>query len=555
MIRIFSRGSAMRGAAFGLGLLIAGAPDANAQWSTTHEQFYLQAPHNWTFRNRYQAADRLFNAFDYGHAILYETLWTEPNAPASALEVDEYDYLTKTVLVKPPRVPLEEAAIEIAYAKMAPEAKTMFEWAHILHRQIYDVLGSEKLSESEKDAEVARLLAYYKSRPDVAFSSHPKSMELMQEQPYSLAFREKYPKFNGLIWAYHWLQVGLYEPLLVNATPATRQAGVRATVARFWQMLREPPATMPHQMPMTAAVAPAFAARYPEAAIIFDNLHSMHDVISDVLANPMVPRDRKRSEILRAARLYRDDTSYVMPVQAWLTMSREMGIENMGGPAVGFLPDLPDPTVTYGAVMQHDEQTGKMVGMKVGEMTGAMAGMDHSAMQGDSASRDSMPGMDHSRMHRPPAGDTGQHAMDHAEMGRAHYGMGDMDSSSMSTMMAMHMRMMTDTGIRRHILADSALRRMMLEMMPAIPDAHRTQMEQMMRDTSHTPASDARPSAPARQPAARPVAKPPAKAPPKPDPHAGHKPPERAAPPSQSDEPQMGHMAPPAQRPESSAAR
>ena len=475
----------------GLGLTMGGVPDANAQWVTTHEQFYLQAPHNWTFRNRHQAADRLFNAFDYGHAILYETLWTKPDAAASVLEVEEYDHLTRKVLIKPPRVPLEEAAIEIAYAKLAPEAKTMFEWAHILHRQLYDVLATDDLSQAEKDAEVARLLGYYKSRPDVAFSSKPKSMELMQEQPYSLAFRQKYPKFNGLIWAYHWLQVGLYEPLLVNDTPDSRQAGVRATVARFWQMLDEPPRKMPHQMPMTAAVAPRFAARYPEAAIIFDNLHSMHDVISDILANPSVPREGKRSEILRAARLYRDDSSYIMPIQAWLTMSEEMGVENMGGRAVDFLPDLPAPKVTYGAVMQHDPQTGRMIGMKVGEMTGDTAGMDHAAME--HGARDLV---------------------------------AEVDSSGLAMMMAMHMRMMADTGIRRHILADTVLRRMMVEIMPMMPDAHREQMEQALRDTVDAPASGVGQKPPARRPPAKPLAKPPAKAPPKPDPHAGHKPPE-----------------------------
>jgi len=62
--------------------------------------------------------------------------------------------------------------------------------------------------------------------------------------------------------------------------------GVLAAVARFRQMIEHPPTNMPRIMPMTAAVAPAFAARYPEAAIIFDNLHSMHDVVSDILANP-----------------------------------------------------------------------------------------------------------------------------------------------------------------------------------------------------------------------------------------------------------------------------
>ena len=542
----FARGALARDMLAMLALLALSAaplPEAGAQWSTVHEQFYLQASHNWKFRDRYQAADRMFNAFDYGHAILYETLWTTPNAPTSALEVKEYDYLTKKVLVNPPRLPLEEGAIEIAYVKMAPEAKAMFEWAHVLHRQMYDVLADERLSDVRKDAEVARLLAYYKTRPDVAFSSKPKSMDLMQEQPYSLAFRQKYPKFNGLIWAYHWLQVGLYEPLVVNTSSDARQAGVRATVARFWQMLDDAPRKMPYQMPMTSAIAPKFAARYPEAAIIFDNLHSMHDVISDVLANPSVSRDRKRAEILRAARLYRDDTSYVMPVQAWLTMSEEMGVENMGGPSVGFLPNPPEPTLTYGAVMEHDEQTGKMVGMKVGQMTGAMAGMDHS------------------RMNMGGSRDTTRRTVDHAAMGHGTAGSSGTAAGAAAapgitaSMMEMHMRMLADTGIRRHMLADTALRRMSVEMLPMMPADHRAHVEAMLRDTvrastpagrraTTTPGATTRSTVwtPARattrrtapRTAPKPAAKSPAKAPaltpqPKPpaarpaDPHAGHK--------------------------------
>src|SRR5690606_40153169 len=126
----------------------------------------------------------------------------------------------------------------------------------------------------------------------------------------------------------------------------------------------------------TAAVAPTFADRFPEAAIVFDNLHSMHDVISDILANPDVPRDRKRAEILLAAERFRDDTSYVMTVEAWRAMSEHMGIENQGGPAVGFLPELPAPTVSYGAVMQHDPQTGEMTGISYGEAIGG-AHRDH----------------------------------------------------------------------------------------------------------------------------------------------------------------------------------
>ena len=376
--------------ALALAATVATPTAARAQWVTVYDQLYLAADHNWTFRTRYPQADRLFNAFDYGHAILYETLWARPGAPAGRLEQREFDYLTKTLLASPPRLPLVEEAIMPQYARLAPEAKAMFEWAHVLHRQVYDVLADERLSQAAKDREMRRLLDYYTARSGLAFSMRPKSMALMQEQPYSLAFRQKYPKFNGLIWGYHWLQVGLYEPLVTGASPEARQAGVSAAVTRFRQMLVGAPERLPHQMPMTAVVAPQFAARYPEVAIIFDNLHSMHDVISDILANPQVPRSRKRAEILLAARRFRDDTTEVMPVEAWRTMSRHMGAENMGGSADSLVGLPPRPTVTRGAVMRHDRQTGEMIGFGWGgAIPGAAGAHQHGAAPPDSTRRDS----------------------------------------------------------------------------------------------------------------------------------------------------------------------
>ena len=490
-------------------MLTSGAVStAHAQWVTTHEQFYLQAPHNWEFRRRYQPADRLFNAFDFGHGILYETLWSQPDAPTSELEQTWYDRLTKEILVRPPRVPLEEAAIEIAYARLAPEAKQMFDWAHVLHRQVYDVWADESIALARKDAEVQRLVRYYRTRRDLAFSSKPKSMVLMQEQPYSLAFRKQYPKFNGLIWAYHWLQIGLYEPLIVNATPETRQAAVRATVARFWQMLENPTSTMPYVMPMTAAVAPEFATRYPEVAIIFDNLHSMHDVISDILANDSVPRNRKRAEIVRAARLFRDDISYVMTEQAWRTMAEHMGVENMGGPAVNFLPAFPEKTVTYGAVMTHDDRTGEMTGFKYGQATGgAHARMQHGPPARSDSAKAAAP-MDHSKMH---AADSAR-GIDSARSATSAH-----DEQTME----LYMRMLADSVIRRRVLADTAMRRMMIEAVDRMPAEHREHLQELLREPP--PAARAAPppptpakarSAPRRTPA--PAAKKPA------DPHAGH---------------------------------
>jgi hypothetical protein len=156
-------------------------------------------------------------------------------------------------------------------------------------------------------------------------------MELMEGQSYSLAFRRKFPKYNGLIWSYHWLQMTLYDALLAGETPAERRANVALVTNRFWDMLRGGQSSLPAMMPMSPAIATRFSARYPEAAIIFDNLHSLHDVVSDILTNPAVPRDQKRRAILAAAALYRDDTSHVTTTEAWRSMAAEMGVRNMGG--------------------------------------------------------------------------------------------------------------------------------------------------------------------------------------------------------------------------------
>lgn len=426
---------------------------AVAQWSRVFDQFYFPDQSNWAFRHSYPAADRLFNAFDYGHAILYEKLYTRPGADPRILEETEYNFLTREVLVHPPRVPLEEAAIEVAYAKLAPEAKAMFEWAHVLHRQIYDIWGDERIPVPDKDARIAKLLTYYRSRPDLAYSSKPKSMELMEGQYYSLAFRQRYPKFNGLIWGYHWLQIGLYEPLIVGENADERQTGVVAAVAQFRHMLENPPTWMPRTMPMTPAVAPNFTARYPEAAAIFDNLHSMHDVISDILASEKVPRNRKRAEILRAAARFRDDTSYVMTIAGWKEMSTMMGIQNMGGPVTGVLAAFPTPTIERGA--PHS----------------AMQGMQHGAMQ--NMQHGAMPGM---KPGTPMPGDsahaghvmTDSMSMPPSDSAQAHAGMNMAMNLPFTadSMHALHERMMADPMIRQRVMADTALRRMIKAMMP-----------------------------------------------------------------------------------------
>jgi hypothetical protein len=296
-----------------------------------YEQSYLSARHNWEFRSHYRGADNLLNAFDYGHAILYETLITRPSTMEQDLDGKQFRFITASLLAHPPSVPLDEAAVGPRYVQLVPEVREMFDWAHLLHRQIYDVWADSRIPAAEKDARVADVVRYYKSRHDLAFSSAPKSMKLMEGQPYSLAFRERCRKFNGLIWSYHWMQMAMYDGMIAAAGDAERVANVAGIVRRFRAMHVDAPGHLPSIMPMTAAIAPRFAARYPEAAIIFDNLHALHDVVSDILASPTIPPAKKREVILHAAAAYRDDSTLVTTVAEWRDMAAMMGAERMGG--------------------------------------------------------------------------------------------------------------------------------------------------------------------------------------------------------------------------------
>jgi hypothetical protein len=307
-------------------------PQARAQ-SAYFEQTYLAAPYNWAFRDRFPRVDALFNAFDYGHAILYQTLWRTPDARLAVLDTVRFHFITTRLLRDPPTVPLDESAIGPDWVKLAPEAAEMFEWAHQLHRQLYDVWSDDHLTPEQKDREVARAVRYYESRPKLAFSAKPKDMSLMEGQTYSLTFRKRFPRYNGLIWSYHWLQMALYEALLAPGDQARRRSNVEAVVARFWEMLDSSPTQLPTIMPQSYGIAPRFSARYPEPAIIFDNLHSFHDVVSDILADPAIPRSQKRRTILEAAAHYRDTTTAITSVDDWKSMATAMGVANMGGPA------------------------------------------------------------------------------------------------------------------------------------------------------------------------------------------------------------------------------
>jgi hypothetical protein len=296
----------------------------------TYEQTYLRASHNHAFRDAYPGVDALFNAFDFGHAALYEAELRSTRTIPHDVDTVLYARVTSTVLAHPSRVTLDEHAIAPRYAVLAPEVVETFEWAHMLHRQLYDVLADSRIPDGQRDVRVDAVLRYYRSRSDLALSGKPKSMGAMEGQPFSLTLRKSAPQYNALIWSYHWLQMALYEALLAQPPGRARDALVAEAVASF-RTMSESRGRIPSIMPMSPAIAPRFTKRYPEAAAIFDNLHALHDVVGDILASSAIAASSKRPALLAALDTYRNDVTDVVSIDDWMGMSRAMGAAAMGG--------------------------------------------------------------------------------------------------------------------------------------------------------------------------------------------------------------------------------
>jgi hypothetical protein len=272
----------------------------------------------------------------------------------------------------------------------------------------------------------------------------------MDDQYYSQSFRKAFPKFNGLIWAYHWLQVGLYEPFIDARTPSEAKSGIGITLGRFWSMLESPPSRLPTVMPMSSAIAPKFSAAHPRAAVIFDNLHMMHDIISDVLHNDVVPADRKRAVIYAALDEFQDSTRNVETMEMWRNMAEHMGgIVAMGGPATGLLKD--DSATT--------------------PMAGGMAGMQHGAANPAVVVTDSIPAaMEHPAGHAMPASpDSAASTMPPMTTSTAAMDSLHATETLAGAMRALHEHMLRDPIIRRRIAADTGLRRLAAEAQVELP--------------------------------------------------------------------------------------
>ena len=270
-----------------------------SQFEPRDKRFYYRALWNFALREDLAELDSEFNGVDFGHSNLYENLLLTGGKDVPAIE-DRARKETLAFIASKPRLNPNEEAIAPTYMKLAWRAQNTFDEAHALHRATYDIMASD---EPDKDRALRNVLAYYQESA-YAITAKRLNHHRLDQFSYSKTFRNRFPLFNATIWSYHYLQVAVYDPLQAARNLEDKTQAVRPVLAAYHRYLEQPPVEWTF-MPLTAELSPSFAARYPEIADIFDNLHMLHDNISDILASELLPTwDAKRAEIYRLVDTY-----------------------------------------------------------------------------------------------------------------------------------------------------------------------------------------------------------------------------------------------------------
>jgi hypothetical protein len=269
------------------------------QFEQRDKRFYYRALWNFALREDLKELDIEFNGVDFGHSNLYEHLLLTGGQDVPAIE-DTARKQTLAFIASRPTLNPNEEAIAPNYMKLAWKAQNTFDEAHALHRSTYDIYVSDV---ADKDTAIRKVLAFYQDSA-YAITAKPLDHQRLDSLPYSKAFRRRFPLFNATIWSYHYLQVAVYDALASAPTLAAKQKAVGPILRTYRGYLQKPPVDWTF-MPLTAELSPKFAEQYPEIAHIFDNLHMLHDNISDILVTDLLPTwEDKRKEIYRVVREY-----------------------------------------------------------------------------------------------------------------------------------------------------------------------------------------------------------------------------------------------------------
>lgn len=273
--------------------------------------WYPQPPEAYKFGELYPKAQHLLFAFDYGHALVYERLLQNRGQISNTKEFEKNLLADiRKILLKPPTIKVDEDEIAPNYVFTFPLMVDSFDWSHLLHQYVLDVLATSKDRGSQMQNRIHELFQIYKSNKNIAITEVCKTMLFMDGHYFSKDFRRQYPSFNLLIWSYHWFQIRLYEDLM-RPTKPERDLAIQKTIDEFWQLISELPDSAEFDMmPEVKNVAPTFYKHYPLVAASFDNNHMLHDIVSDILTSNKVATSDLRKVGFEYARMAQDPNAF-----------------------------------------------------------------------------------------------------------------------------------------------------------------------------------------------------------------------------------------------------
>ena len=265
----------------------------------------------YKFGKLYPKAQQLLYAFDYGHALVYERLLLNRGNIANPKEFEKkiLEDVMK-ILKNPPNVKSDEDEIAPFYVFTFPLMVDTFDWSHMLHQFVLDILATSPDRGEGMKKRVNEVFEKYNSNKPLAITQVCKTMLFMDGHYFSKDFRRQYPSFNLLIWSYHWFQIRLYEALL-KPTQTDRDTAVQKIINEFWQLIGDLPDSADFDMmPETAVEAPTFYQMFPLISASFDNNHMLHDIVSDILTSPKVQSSEIRKAGIDYARMAMDPLAF-----------------------------------------------------------------------------------------------------------------------------------------------------------------------------------------------------------------------------------------------------
>lgn len=316
--------------------LTAALPNAShAQQATDADRLIV------SFRNEWPDLYARLIGLERAHGVFYVAL---ARGKGKVSEPEVFQLMTRRMTESASRS-RRDPEPEKLDAAIGARGAEIIRRTHELHREVLAIFAGLDASEraSALDAAVDR----YLSRPDVALPDVPKDMAILYDHPYTSFVDEDfnprrkltYPSLIGFVWASHWFQLAVQEPLERFADSTERLEGLKVVTERFQRKLSsgQPPDAFPTELPLTPSISPGLVSAHLRAAAIIDNLNMMHAVLADVLIHPKV--GDVRAAIDEVIVQFTDPRYRIVEVDDWITMALRHSIFHQGGPALGTMTE------------------------------------------------------------------------------------------------------------------------------------------------------------------------------------------------------------------------